>query len=77
MTPEEKEAETQDAMVSLENLRENKATAQHSVPMAAFQDTRVTLSSIHREVCTDPTRGRFVADPAFSSRPCMSEQELK
>ncbi|CDO74427.1 hypothetical protein BN946_scf184764.g3 [Trametes cinnabarina] len=50
MSDEEKRVATSDVMDELEERRENKATVKHNVPLAAFQDTRLTLAAVQEEL---------------------------
>ncbi|KAI5984614.1 hypothetical protein EDD15DRAFT_2177067 [Pisolithus albus] len=50
MTPDEKDAATEDAMKDLREHRENKALATHNIPTSSFHDSRVTLDTISHEL---------------------------
>ncbi|KIK11852.1 hypothetical protein PISMIDRAFT_25731 [Pisolithus microcarpus 441] len=49
MTPDEKEAATEDAMKDLREHHENKALATHNIPTSSFHDLHVTLDTITHE----------------------------
>jgi hypothetical protein len=52
LSKEEKAAVSADAMEELQDHRENKITAQHNMPLNAFQDTRATLNTLQKDVST-------------------------
>lgn len=41
-----------DKKKELEGRRENRIHAVHNVPLAAYQDTRMTLNGVKAEVCS-------------------------